>query len=231
MTDQSPPPDPDQHARDTITGRRSIRSFLSSPVPDTTLRTILTDAARAPSGNNTQPWKVYCATGETRDRLSRDVRAAAEAGEYSNEYPYMPKDLGDPYITRKRTLGYALYEHYGIARSDYPARKAAMLRNFDFFGAPLGLFFTMDRDLLYGSWLDCGMFIQNVLILARTHGLETCCQQAWAEFGTPVRAALNIPDSEILITGMAVGYADPDAPENALVSSRVPLDDFVTFCT
>ena len=154
-----------------ITGRRSIRRFLPDDVPAETLRAILTDAARAPSGTNTQPWKVWCVTGAARDRVSQAVCAAAFAGERSEEYPYMPSPLPEPYLSRKRQVGYALYELYGIARDDYPARTQAMLRNFEFFGAPVGLFFTMDRDLLHGSWLDCGMFMQNVMLLARDHGL------------------------------------------------------------
>lgn len=229
MTEKIPSPDPDQHARDMVTGRRSIRRFLSDPVPIETVRAILTDAARAPSGTNTQPWKVRCVTGSTRDRLSKAVLAAAEAGDYSEEYAYVPEDIGEPYLTRKRALGFALYELYGIDRKDYPARKAAMLRNFEFFGAPVGLFFSMDRHLLYGSWLDCGMFIQNVMVLARTYGLETCCQQAWAEFGTPVREVLAIPDSEVILTGMALGHPDRSAPENTLVSAREDLDVFARF--
>ena len=140
----------------------------------------------------------------------------------------MPTNLKEPYISRKRKVGYALYELYGIKRDDYAARKAAMLRNFEFFGAPVGLFFRMDRELLYGSWLDVGMFMQNVMILARGKGLETCPQQAWCEFGPIVHKVLNIPDDEIIISGMSMGYA-AKAPENTLVSERVPLDDFATF--
>ena len=212
-----------------ITGRRSIRRFLPDDVPAETLRAILTDAARAPSGTNTQPWKVWCVTGAARDRVSQAVCAAAFAGERSEEYPYMPSPLPEPYLSRKRQVGYALYELYGIARDDYPARTQAMLRNFEFFGAPVWLFFTMDRDLLHGSWLDCGMFMQNVMLLARDHGLETCPQQAWCEFGNVVHEAVGIPQSEILICGMAMGFADPDAPENKLVSDRIDLDEFATF--
>lgn len=224
-----PFPTADQHARDIVTGRRSIRRFLPDAVPMETVRQILTDAARAPSGTNTQPWKVTCVTGDTRDRVSQAVLAAAEAGDYSEEYAYMPKDMGDDYLARKRALGYELYSLYGIDRKDYPARKAAMLRNFEFFGAPVGLFFAMDRHLLYGSWLDCGMFIQNVMLLARTHGLETCCQQAWAEFGRPLREELGIPDNQLILCGMALGHPDPEAPENTLVSAREDLETFARF--
>lgn len=214
---------------EAVTGRHSVRRFLPAPVADKTIRTILEGAARAPSGTNTQPWAVTVVTGAARARVSAAVLKAAEAGEGALEYPYMPKNLRDPYITRRRRVGYALYNLYGIARDDYPARRSAMLRNFEFFGAPVGLFFSMDRDLLYGSWLDCGMFMQNVMILARAHGLETCPQQAWCEFGPTVRKAIGLPDDQVLISGMALGVMDPDAPENTLVSEREAVDDFARF--
>ena len=143
----------------------------------------------------------------------------------------MPTPLAEPYLTRRRRVGFALYELYGVARDDYAGRTAAMLRNFEFFGAPVGLFFSMDRELLYGSWLDCGMFMQNVMILARAHGLETCPQQAWCEFGATVHRALGLPDDQVLISGMALGRMDPDAPENTLVAEREPVDGFTTFAT
>ncbi|MCC0041017.1 MAG: nitroreductase [Rhodobiaceae bacterium] len=216
-------------AVEAVTGRHSMRRFLPTPVAEETVRAILAGAARAPSGTNTQPWKVICVTGEARARVSQAVLRAANAGERSEEYAYMPAGLREPYLTRRRTVGYALYNLYGIARDDYPARKEAMLRNFTFFGAPVGLFFTMDRDLLYGSWLDCGMFMQNIMVLARAHGLETCPQQAWCEFGKAVREALPIPDDEVLVCGMAMGHLDPDAPENTLVSERADVDEFTTF--
>ena len=126
-------------------------------------------------------------------------------------------------------MGYTLYRLYGIDRSDYPARRRAMLRNFEFFGAPVGLFFSMDRHLKYGSWLDAGMFMQNVMILARGYGLETCPQQAWCEFGPTVHAALGIPADRILISGMALGVLDTTAPENTLVSEREPLGSWASF--
>jgi nitroreductase len=212
-----------------VVNRFSVRRFLPEPVPLEVIRAMLSGAARAPSGTNYQPWFVHVVTGAARHRLSQAVLQAAEAGEREEEYPYAPEPVVEPYLSRKRRVGYALYERYGIARDDYPARKRAMLRNFEFFGAPVGLFFTMDRSLLYGSWLDCGMFMQNVMILARAFGLETCPQQAWCEFGKMVHAQLNIPDSQVLISGMAVGKIDRTVPENALVTEREPVDGFSEF--
>jgi len=214
---------------DAILGRHSIRRFKSTPVPISTIEAILHQASRAPSGTNTQPWKVYCVMGKRRDQLSQAVLDAARKGEKTEEYPYMPAPIGEPYLTRRRRVGYELYRLYGIERDDYPRRREAMLRNFEFFGAPVGLFISMDRALVYGSWLDCGMFMQNIMLSARGHGLETCPQQAWCEFGQVVHDQLDIPADQILISGMSLGYADFDAPENTLVSEREPLEHFVTF--
>lgn len=214
---------------EAVENRRSIRRFLPDPVPDDIIRTILAAAARAPSGTNSQPWHVHVVIGETRDRLSRAVIAAAEAGERFDEYAYMPTPVPEPYLSRRREVGYALYRLYGIERTDYESRKRAMLRNFEFFGAPMGLFFTMEKSLLHGSWLDCGMFMQNVMILARAFGLETCPQQAWCEYGRVVHEQLNIPDTHVVLSGMAIGKSDPSAPENSLISERIEVSQFTRF--
>ena len=211
-----------------ITERHSIRRFLSQEVPSDIIKKILNDASRAPSGTNTQPWKVTCVTGKKKQQLSTAINDAIKNDQANLEYQYMPSKLREPYLSRKRKIGYTLYELYGIARDDYPARKQAMLRNFEFFGAPVGLFFRMDRDLLYGSWLDMGMFMQNVMILARAHGLESCPQQAWCEFGPTVHKVLEIPEEEIIISGMSLGYA-AQAPENTLISERADVDEFAIF--
>ena len=212
-----------------VTGRRSVRAFLPTPVAQETVRAILAGATRAPSGTNIQPWLVHVVTGAARERLSAAALAAAEAGETSLEYAYLPEAMKEPYLSRRRKIGYDLYARYGIARDDYPARKAAMLRNFSFFGAPVGLFFTLDRALTQGAWLDCGMFMQNVMILARAYGLETCPQQAWCDFGGVVHRELAIPESHILLSGMALGFEDTGADVTALVSERIGVDEFATW--
>jgi nitroreductase len=214
---------------DAVVNRRSVRHFLPTPVPLRVVKEILSAASRAPSGTNFQPWKVHVTTGATQARLCRAVTQAAMAGERSDEYFYAPTPLMEPYLSRRRKVGYDLYELYGIARDDYPARKQAMLRNFEFFGAPIGLFFIMDRRLLLGSWLDCGMFMQNVMIVARAYGLETCAQQAWCEYGGIVHKHLAIPDSQLILSGMALGRPDLDSRANTLVSDRVGVDDFTVF--
>jgi nitroreductase len=214
---------------DAVVNRHSVRHFLSTSVSMNVVRAILSAASRAPSGTNFQPWHVHVVTGATRVKLSQAVTQAAKAGDRCDEYPYAPAAVMEPYLSRRRKVGYELYKLYGIARDDFAARKQAMLRNFDFFGASVGLFFTMERHLLLGSWLDCGMFMQNVMILARAHGLETCAQQAWCEYGRIVHEQLDIPDTHIVLSGMALGHPDPDAPANTLVSDRVTIDDFAVF--
>lgn len=158
--------------------------------------------------------------------MSQAVLAAARAGEVCPEYRYEPTEIAEPYRSRRRKVGFDLYTLYGIERHDMEARKGAMLRNYDFFGAPVGLFFTMDRAMSQGNWLDCGMFMQNVMIVSRAFGLETCPQQAWCDFGGVVHRELAIPDDHVLLSGMALGHADQGAIENTLVSERAGVDEF-----
>lgn len=213
-------------AIDAIVGRRSVRQFLDTPVPEHVVMEILNIASRAPSGTNIQPWIVHVASGPARERLSKAVLAGARDGRGSLEYPYLPKPMGEPHISRRRKVAYELYGLYGIGRDDMEGRKWAELRNFEFFGAPVGLFFVLDRHLTHGSWLDCGMFMQNVMIAARSFGLETCPQQAWCDYGEIVHSILNIPASQIIVSGMAMGYADESARVNLLRSERVGAEEF-----
>ena len=214
-----------------IEGRRSVRRFLPTPVPEGIVREILRLAARAPSGTNSQPWFVHVATGGARERLSRATIAAAKAGEAKDDYAYMPKPLWEPYIARRRKVGFDLYALLGIARDDMAGRTAAALRNFEYFGAPVGLFFFMDRRMQYGSWLDCGMFMENVMIAARAFGLETCPQQAWCSYAHVVRRELGVGEDMVLVSGLSLGVEDKAAPENALVTERAGVDEFTTFHT
>jgi len=211
---------------EAIAGRRSVRAFLPTPVKADTVRQILKIASRAPSGTNIQPWHVHVVTGAARDRIAQVGREAAVAGGSEAEYAYLPAEMTEPWLSRRRAIGYALYETYGIARDDYPARKEAMLRNYDFFGAPVGLFFCMDRGHALGAWLDCGMFMQNVMTAARHFELETCPQQAWCDVGAAVHRELGIPENQILLSGMAIGVEDREAAVNALRSPREPVESF-----
>lgn len=214
---------------DAVLGRRSIRSFVDKVVDLAIVEKVLEEAAQAPSGMNMQPWRVHIVTGETKDQLSKAARDAAGADNFSLEYDYVPNPLSEPYKTRRKKVGYDLYEKYGIARDDFAARKEAMLRNYDFFGAPVGLFFVLEEAMAQGSWLDMGMYMQNVMLLARGYGLETCPQQAWCDVGAVVHEVLGIPKGDILLSGMAIGYADIEAPANSLVTERAGVDEFVTW--
>jgi nitroreductase len=210
--------------------RRSVRGFLPDPVPRETIGAILAVAARAPSGSNVQPWKVRVTTGEEKARLSAALRAAHDAGaQVERDYHYYPRRWREPYLSRRRKIGWDMYALAGVARGDHAAGHAQRARNFDFFGAPVGLFFTIDRDLEQGSWIDYGMFLQSIMLAARGHGLDTCPQAAFCDHHDVVRAHLGIPDDQALVCGMALGKADPEEPVNRLVTERAPLADFVTF--
>ncbi|WP_144107435.1 nitroreductase [Paraburkholderia sp. BCC1886] len=216
-------------ALEAISQRRSVRRFVDREVPRATIETLLDTAARAPSGTNIQPWQVHVVSGAAKTRLSHAVLEAAREGRRCDEYAYMPPTLTDTHLARRRKVGFDLYALYGIARGDTVARNEAMLRNFTFFGAPVGLFFTMDRYLLAGSWLDSGMFMQNVMIAAQAIGLASCPQQAWCEYGGIVHEILGIPEERIILSGMAVGYEDCSAIENSLRTERVPAREFAVF--
>ncbi len=214
---------------EAVAGRRSIRSFLPTPVSDDIVEAILRVAARAPSGTNIQPWLVHIVNGKARERLSLAALQVAEANMTSLEYAYLPEVMKEPYLSRRRKIGFDLYAKYGIDRHDLQRRKAAMNRNFDFFGAPVGIFITMERDMALGAWLDCGMFMQNIMIVARAYGLETCPQQAWCDFGAVVHRELQIPNEHIVLSGMALGHADHAAPQNSLRSERANVAEFTTW--
>lgn len=216
-------------AFDAVVGRRSIRAFLPEAVQRSTIDQILAAASRAPSGQNMQPWRVHVVTGETRNALCREVSQAVTAGERSDEYAYFPAKIREPYLARRRKVGLDLFSIYGIALADLDGRQAALLRNFEFFGAPVGLFFTMERDWGYGAWIDVGNFMTNVMTVASAFGLSTCPQQAWAEYGAAVRRVLPLPDDQVIVSGMALGYADNDAAVNRLVTVRAGLEEFVRY--
>lgn len=217
--------------REAIGARRSVRRFLPDPVPDEVVRAILGEAARAPSGANIQPWQVHVVTGAAKARVSRAVLDAAAEGRETAEYAYYPDEFFEPYLGRRRKVGYDLYGLLGIEKGDKPAMRAQHDRNFVFFDAPVGLFVTIDRRFNLGSYMDAGMFIQNILLLARAWGCETCPQAAWVRHGGTVRAVLGIPESHILLCGIALGRIDPDAPENRLQTERAAPETFTTFHT
>ncbi len=216
---------------DAITSRRSVRAFLPAPVSDEDIRDILSAAARAPSGTNMQPWKVHVLTGVAKENLSMAVLKAHDDPKYNGKraYKYYPDEFPEPYLSRRRKIGWDLYNVLGIGREDKDKMHAQLGRNYTFFDAPVGLIFTLDSRLEMGSWLDYGMFMENIMISARGRGLDTCPQAAFANFQDVIKSQLNIPDIETVICGMAIGHADPDAIENSIVSERADLNDFAIF--
>ncbi len=212
-----------------ITSRRSVRRFLPTPVPRETVEEILAVASRAPSGTNVQPWRVRALAGAARERLCEAIVAAHAAGANNPEFAYYPRKWFEPYLARRRKVGWDLYGLLGIGRDDKARMHAQHARNYRFFDAPVGLIFTVHRDLEDGSLIDYGMFLQNIMTAARARGLDTCPQAAWMEFPRQIAAVLAIPAEERLVCGMALGHADPDAPENRLVTEREPVAGFATF--
>jgi nitroreductase len=213
-----------------IVGRQSIRAYLDKPVPRQVLERVLQTAGRAPSGSNIQPWRVYVLEGAAKDALSAEIIARHSAGdEGEREYNYYPVNWREPYLARRRKTGWGLYGLLGIGREDKAAMAAQHRQNYTFFGAPVGLIFTIDRDLELGSWLDTGMFIQSVMIAARAEGLETCPQAAFCPYHEVIQRRLEIPAEQQFVCGMAVGYGDGQANINRFRTERISLSEFVTW--
>ena len=220
-----------------ITSRMSARAFLPKPVPRETIEHILQVASRAPSGTNPQPWRVYVLQGASRDGLVAKVCAAhdavrvdpALAAQYQEEYDYYPQQWVSPYIDRRRENGWGLYGLLGIGKADKDRMHEQHQRNFRFFDAPVGLMFTIDRVMGRGSLVDYGMFLENIMVAARGHGLHTCPQAAWNGYASIIRPHIGASDHEMLVCGMALGYADPDALVNTFHTPRVPVESFTTW--
>ncbi|MGI9477055.1 MAG: nitroreductase [Hyphomicrobiaceae bacterium] len=216
---------------EAITGRQSTRAYLEDkPVPRELVLKVLEVAGRAPSGSNIQPWKVWVVTGDKKQALSRKLLERHMAGDTGKRnYNYYPVEWREPYIGRRRECGWGLYSTLGIEKGD----KDKMLRqhgvNYDFFGAPVGLFFSLDKDMELGSWLDTGMFIQSVMLAARGFGLETCPQAAFCNYHEMVTEHLGMPDDQQLVCGMSLGFPDPDAIVNTFRTTRLDPETFTTF--
>lgn len=216
---------------EAILSRRSVRAFLPDMVDDDTIRDILSVAARAPSGTNMQPWRVYVTKGETKQRITDAILNSGIRAEKADwdEYRYYPTQFFEPYLTRRRANGFGLYGALGIGRREVDKMRAQHDRNFVFFDAPVGMIFTIDRRLNQGSWIDYGMFLQNIMVAARGRGLDTCPQAAFTQFHRIIAAELGLSDNEMIVCGMALGYADPDKVENTLVTEREPVSAFARF--
>jgi len=228
-------PTPEQTAAvdAAIKTRHSLRAFLPTPVPRETIEQILEVASRAPSGTNTQPWQVHVLTGAALARISGRIQAAyldpAQNAAHQEEYAYYPREWRSPYIDRRRKVGWDLYGLLGIAKTDKARMQHQHGRNFIFFDAPVGLFFTIDRVMQQGSWLDYGMFLQNIMVAARARGLHTCPQAAFTQFHRLIAEELQLNDEQMLVCGMSLGHADPAAVENSLVTERALVSEFARF--
>ena len=218
--------------RDAIASRYSCRAFLSKPVSEEIVRDIIERAARAPSGGNLQPWIVHAIAGARLEELKAQLRPrfAKELprGEGA-EYDVYPRELKEPYYGRRARVGNQLYESLGIPREDRPARYLQFSRNYLFYDAPVGIFVSIDRTMGPPQWSDVGGFIQNIMLLARAYGLHTCPQEAWTNWHKTLIAFLDLPSEHILFCGIALGYADDEAPINRWRAEREPVDAFTKF--
>ncbi|RYY84496.1 MAG: nitroreductase [Comamonadaceae bacterium] len=217
-----------------IESRFSARAFLPTPVPRPVIERLLALASRAPSGTNTQPWKVYVLQGASRDSLVEKVCAAHDAvaadpslaATYSEEYDYYPREWKSPYIDRRRENGWGLYGLLGIVKGEKAKMHAQHQRNYRFFDAPVGLMFTVDRIMGQGSLVDYGMFLQTLMLAARAEGLHTCPQAAWNPFAKLILPHVGAGPDEMVVCGMALGYADESEKVNTFHTPRDPVAGF-----
>lgn len=222
---------------EAIASRMSVRAFLPQPVPRQTIAHLLQMASRAPSGTNTQPWKAYVLQGASRDSLVAQVCAAHDAqrarpelaAEYREAYDYYPSTWVEPYLGRRRENGWSLYGLLGIAKGEKDKMHAQHQRNFRFFDAPVGLIFTIDKVMGRGSLLDYGMFLQNFMLAARAQGLHTCPQAAWNHYARIILPHIGAGPDEMIVCGMALGYADDAALVNEFYTPREPAEQFTTW--
>ena len=226
-----------RHVDDAITSRHSVRAFLDTPVTTQTIKDILTVASRAPSGTNTQPWKVYVVTGKKRaEMIDRVCTAQIEifqkpelAEQYQETFAYYPETWISPFIDRRRENGWGLYGLLGIQKGEKEKMAAQQLRNYQLFDAPVALCFTVNKAMGIGSKMDISMMIQNVMVAAKARGLDTCPQAAWNHFHPIVLDVLDAPEDEELVCTVALGYADPDHIVNSFITPREPVENFTVF--
>lgn len=220
-----------------IQSRYAARAFLDQPIDPQLIRDILTISSRAPSGTNTQPWKVYVVSGKKRTELVKDVLHAQKkifeqphvAEQYQESFAYYPNAWPQPYLNRRKENGAWLYGLLKISKDDQIKMQRQLLHNYEFYGAPVGLFFTVDRSLGIGSKMDISMMMQNVMLCAKARGLDTCPQAAWNKFHSIVLKHLDAGENEELVCGMALGYADPSHIINISQTPRVPVEEFAIF--
>lgn len=218
---------------DAIITRRSVRAYLPKPVPHELIERILALAARSPSGTNTQPWKVTVLTGSAKEELSRKILAVhnnpQERALHKEAYPYYPVEWVSPYVDRRRKIGWDMYGLLGLTKDNKAGMHAQHGQNYAFFGAPVGLMFTIDKVMQQGSWLDYGMFLQTLMLAARAHGLDTCPQAAFNDFHSIILEHIGAGPQEVLVCGMSLGYADNSQPISQLKTERESVAGFTQF--
>ena len=216
---------------EALAQRRSTRAFLDQPVEENLLREVLTQAQRAPSGGNLQPWKIIAVSGDEKDRLIALAKTALEASPLSEptDRPVYPPKLWEPYRSRRFEAGETMYREIDIPREDKAARIAHVMRNFEFFGAPCALFFIIEEEMGHGQWAHMGMFMQSIALLLEERGLASCFQEAWAMLRPSLHKHFILDDKDMVYCGMAIGYADADAPINRTRTTRATLDDIAKF--
>lgn len=212
---------------DALKARISVRAFKPDSVPEATVREIIDVARCAPSGGNLQPWKVIAVAGAERDAVSALAKANLPGVE--DDRPVYPHNLWEPYRTRRFKVGEAMYALLGIPRENKPARLMHLAQNFDFFGAPVGLFFIIDKRMGHGQWAHLGMFMQSVALAALERGVQSCMQEAWARMRAPLATHFALEEDDYIYCGMALGYADMTKPVNTLRSDRAPVDEIAVF--
>lgn len=212
---------------DAIEARRSVRAFTPDPVGDDQLRELVEAAARAPSGGNLQPWRIFVVNGPSMARLRSFLAARPPFDEL--EYEIYPRPLGEPYRTNRFRVGEQMYATIGIGRDDKAGRQEQFARNDDFFGAPAALFCFVDRSMGLPQWSDLGMYLQTFMLLAVERGLATCAQEYWSVRNRSIREFVGAPEHELLFCGVSVGYEDATSPINSLVSERMSLEEFARF--
>jgi nitroreductase len=220
------------NVKEAFVSRRSVRRFLPDSVSKEKIENILEGAAFAPSGHNIQPWHVYVVQGQKKLSITQSIIDAIKDGSSKNmktEFDYYPTEWFEPFVSRRRAVGFELYKLLEIGRDDFEARDKQMQENFHFFGAPVGMFITMDKRLATGTFMDVGMFIQSILVGARGEGLHSCGQVAFTKFHTLIAEQLEFKENEMLVCGVSIGYEDTSAPENALRVEKLQYSDFTTF--
>jgi nitroreductase len=216
---------------EAVNSRRSMRTFKPDSVPRQDIEWIIETAARAASNGNLQPWKLYVTEGKARERLSNAILKSLDESDHGPgaEYDVYPKEFTPVYDARRKLVGKQLYTILGVPRGDTAGMQKQFRRNFLFFDAPVGMILCVERRMGGGQWIDCGIFLDQLMLLAREKGLHTCPQAAFSRVQHVVRRELEVPDDQVVICGLALGYAEPEAVPNNLITERAPLKDFTTW--